>query len=188
MQPLDLAILSLLTLQPMTGYQLKKELDSSIGHFWSTTQSHIYKALRGLEKDGTVHLETVPQAGKPDRNVYTIMQQGRGNLMVWLQQPLQCEPVRESWLIQLFFARILSDEEIRQLFEARITQLEQRFAQCVQLQQTQPGLVAGHAVDERAQALIDLTYEYSQAYYQFQKEWQEKALRIVEQLPGKAPM
>ncbi|MEE4194076.1 MAG: PadR family transcriptional regulator [Anaerolineae bacterium] len=186
MQPLDLALLSLLTLRPMTGYQLKKELDINIGHFWSTTQSHIYKALRGLETDGAVHLQIVPQAGKPDRNVYSITAQGRSELVAWLQQPLQCEPVRESWLIQLFFARILSDEEIRQLFEDRIQQLEQRFIHCVHLQEIRPEQIAGQPMDERAQALIDLTYEYGQAYYLFQKEWQEKALRILDQLPGEA--
>lgn len=184
MQPLDLAILSLLADQPMTGYSLKKKLDASIGHIWSTTQSHIYKALRALAASGDIEMQLVPQQGKPDRKVYSVTSAGRQHLLAWLQQPLRCEPVRESWLIQLFFSKVLSDDEIQQLFQQRIADLEDRQAQCAQLQASSHPL-EDDAGDDRSQALIDLTYAYSQAFYQFQKEWQQKALSILDQLPPK---
>lgn len=47
--PLAHAILASLDFQPMTGYDLKKFFDISVGHFWTTTQSHIYKELNDLE-------------------------------------------------------------------------------------------------------------------------------------------
>ena len=185
MQPLDLAILSLLLAHPMTGYSLKKELDANIGHFWSTTQSHIYKALRALASSGEIQMELVPQNGKPDRKLYKVTPQGKQHLLEWLQQPLRCEPVRESWLIQLFFSKVLTDEEIKQLFQQRIADLESRQTQCEQLQAANNHQIAGRDVDDRSQALIDLTYAYSQAFYQFQKEWQQKAMSVLNQLPPK---
>ncbi len=48
--PLEHAILAFIEFQPMTGYDLKKNFDVSVAHFWSATQSHIYKSLEALEK------------------------------------------------------------------------------------------------------------------------------------------
>ena len=52
--PLSHAILGFLDYQPMSGYDLKKYFDQSVAHFWSATQSHIYKALENLENEGMV--------------------------------------------------------------------------------------------------------------------------------------
>ena len=47
------AILGLLTIQPMTGYELKHEaFDTSIAHFWQADQSQIYRTLDRMESDG----------------------------------------------------------------------------------------------------------------------------------------
>jgi hypothetical protein len=48
------AILGFLDYGPMSGYDLKKFFDQSVAHFWSATQSHIYKALENLEQTGLV--------------------------------------------------------------------------------------------------------------------------------------
>jgi DNA-binding PadR family transcriptional regulator len=101
--PLAHAILALLDFQPMTGYDLKKFFDQSVGHFWTTTQSHIYKALNDLESQGWVQKHTVPQEDKPNRKEYTITSAGQIELRRWLTTPLPPSPVREAWLIQIFF-------------------------------------------------------------------------------------
>ena len=61
--PLSHAILGFLDYQPMSGYDLKKYFDQSVAHFWSATQSHIYKALENLENDGMVESELIPPSG-----------------------------------------------------------------------------------------------------------------------------
>ena len=181
-QPLDFAILSMLTFQPMTGYGLKKALDERIGHFWSTTQSHIYKSLKNLEEDNLVSVELVPQSGKPDRKVFSVTAEGGKQMHDWLLKPLQCDPVREAWLIQLFFAHSLSDEAIQNLFSERVQALDERCKHCVDLQEQTIKEVDGEPLDERTQALRALTYAYGQAFYKFQKEWHQKAILMLEKL------
>ena len=123
--PLAHAILASLDLQPMTGYDLKKFFDQSVGHFWSTTQSHIYKALNDLESQGWVQKHVIPQEDKPNRKEYSITEAGRAELRRWLTTPLPPTPVREAWLIQIFFSHNSSNAEIIALLEARLRDIRQ---------------------------------------------------------------
>ena len=45
------AILACLTERPMTGYELAKTFDSSIGFFWKTDHQQIYRELSRLRED-----------------------------------------------------------------------------------------------------------------------------------------
>jgi DNA-binding PadR family transcriptional regulator len=118
--PLEHAILAFLEFRPMSGYDLKKFFDVSVAHFWSATQSHIYKSLEGLEKGGWVASQFIPQEGKPNRKEYHITEAGRAELRRWLKAPLPLDPVRHAWLIQVFFSHNSSNEEIVALLEARM--------------------------------------------------------------------
>ena len=97
--PLSHAILGFLEFNPMSGYDLKKYFDQSISHFWSATQSNIYKALENLEKEGMVVSEVILQEGRPNRKQYHVTEQGRAELRRWLTVPLPPAQVREGWLI-----------------------------------------------------------------------------------------
>ena len=81
--PLAHAILGFLDYAPMSGYDLKKNFDQSVSHFWSATQSHVYKALENLEKDGLVKSQLIQQKGKPNRKQYQITGAGRAELRRW---------------------------------------------------------------------------------------------------------
>ncbi len=176
------AILASLDLQPMTGYDLKKFFDMSVSHFWTTTQSHIYKALDDLEKEGWIASELVVQEGKPNRKVYRLTESGRMELRRWLTTPLPPAPVREAWLIQLFFSHTSTDEEIIALIEAR----GRKIRDILDTYKTQthtavpadlpPGM-------ERAQALWRMTLDYGIAFYEFELEWNRHMLERVRKLP-----
>lgn len=38
--------------RPGTGYEISRQFDRSIGHFWSATHQQIYRTLRKLHADG----------------------------------------------------------------------------------------------------------------------------------------
>jgi PadR family transcriptional regulator, regulatory protein AphA len=42
---LKYAILGFLSLAPLSGYDLKKSFDRSLGHLWPADQSQIYRTL-----------------------------------------------------------------------------------------------------------------------------------------------
>ena len=110
---LDHAILGLLSLRSLTGYELKKHFDSSIRHFWTVDQSHIYRVLSRLLKDGYVTSELKPQQDKPNRKIYHITPEGRDELLQWLVSgTVKSVNIREPLLVRIFFAELLSDEQV----------------------------------------------------------------------------
>lgn len=180
--PLSHAILGFLEYGPMSGYDLKKLFDQSIVHFWSATQSHIYKALENLEKDGMAESQVIPQEGKPNRKQYQITDAGRTELRRWVSTPLPIEGAREAWLIQVFFAHNLANEEIVDLFQKRIEALRAYHSQC-QLSQKNIDENYKQLGVKRLRDLWQLTLDYGIDYYDNEIAWMEKTLPRLRKLP-----
>lgn len=181
--PLKHAILAFLDLSPMSGYDLKKNFDHSVGHFWSASQSHIYKALEGVQQKGWAEVELVLQEGKPNRKDYQITSAGRAELRRWLITPLPLEPVREAWLIQIFFSHGLSNEEIAQLLESRMDAMRAGLEALRAEGQAAIDEAADQVGVERARQLWQLTLDYGIDYYEAELVWHEKTLARVRELP-----
>jgi len=181
--PLAHAILGFLEYQPMTGYDLKKYFDQSISHFWSATQSHIYKALENLEEDGFVEVKVIPQEDKPNRKEYHITHAGRAELHRWVTTPLPPEMVREAWLIQIFFSHASSNEEIVSLLKAREKAIQTRLDT---LRNETPASMEENAARvgvERPRLLWQMTADYGMVYYESELKWIEAAIKRVRKLP-----
>jgi PadR family transcriptional regulator AphA len=181
--PLEHAILAFLEFEPMSGYDLKKLFDVSVAHFWSATQSHIYKALDRLEKKGWAESQLIQQEGKPNRKEFHITGDGRAELRRWLTTPLPIEQVREGWLIQIFFSHFSSDEEIAALLESRMGEIRARIKTYREEAQAAIDENAQNIGVERVRELWQITLDYGIAYYEFELAWLEKTLERVRKLP-----
>jgi PadR family transcriptional regulator, regulatory protein AphA len=102
------AILGLLSLQPMSGYDIRKKIAVSIGHFWSEGYGQIYPILKQLEVEGLATSNHESQTGKPDRVVYAITEAGHDELRTWLKAPIEAAIERNELLLKLFFGRQLA--------------------------------------------------------------------------------
>ena len=116
---LEHVILGFLEVGPKTGYDLKKRFDRSISGFWPADQSRIYRTLDKLRERGWVSQEVVVQADRPDRKPYSITKKGRDAFYRWMGDCQSGPPSRNAFLVQLFFAGLLSDEEAIRLLEAK---------------------------------------------------------------------
>jgi len=181
--PLEHAILSFLEFQPMTGYDLKKYFDVSITHFWSATQSHIYKALDGLEKKGWAESQVIPQEGKPSRKEFQITNDGRTELRRWQKTPLPLEQVRQGWLIQIFFSHFSSNEEIAALLETRMDEIRTRVKVYREKAQAAIDENAKNIGIERARELWQITLDCGIEDFEAELTWLEKTLKRVKNLP-----
>ncbi len=116
------ALLGMLTLQPMSGYDIRKNVDASIAHFWSESYGQIYPILKGLAKEGLVIPRTSRSAPR-NRQEYAITAQGRAALRRWLAEPPGRVVVRNELLLKLFFARSAAPgDSLRHLREFRAAQ------------------------------------------------------------------
>ncbi len=97
------ALLGLLTIAPMSGYDLGRAVRSSVGHIWNESYGQIYPNLKKLAARDFVEARLERQDGKPDRKIYSITALGRKELDAWLAQPPQPEVPRNELLLKLFF-------------------------------------------------------------------------------------
>jgi DNA-binding PadR family transcriptional regulator len=96
-------LLGLLTIEPMSGYDLRVTIRETVGYFWNESYGQIYPNLHRLAAEGLVKRRTERQPGKPDRHIYSITEKGRERLRKWLAVPPQPEIPRNELLLKLFF-------------------------------------------------------------------------------------
>jgi len=119
------AVLGFLAVQPMSGYDLKKAFDQSVGHFWTADQAQIYRTLARLIEDGLVEVHHVEQDRRPDRNEHRVTSAGTLELDTWLANAEDAQPIREPFLLKVFFAGRLDSGPVRTLLAQRIKDMEQ---------------------------------------------------------------
>jgi PadR family transcriptional regulator, regulatory protein AphA len=110
-------LLGLLTISPMSGYDLGQLIQNSIRHFWNESYGQIYPNLRQLAAGGFITGKTEKQKRKPDRQVYSITKKGRERLAHWLQLAPQPEVPRNELLLKIFFGAQASPSTIKAYVE-----------------------------------------------------------------------
>jgi PadR family transcriptional regulator AphA len=137
------AILGMLSLGPMSGYDLRKTVQESIAHFWNESYGQIYPALRRLSREGYAELAPARDGARRDRKQYGLTRKGRRELRRWLAEPVRYEKPRSEILLKLFFGRHVPlsvsarnvkqfgeyHRQLLQLYRHVATQLKQRHAQ-----------------------------------------------------------
>lgn len=164
------AILGFLSVKPLSGYDLKKAFDNSVRHFWPANQSQIYRTLAELEEQGYIEKEVIPREERLDMKVYSISEAGSEELHRWLSTPLKDQDYREPFLIQIYFAGMLSEEEIIRLLRHEIHSIEERLAIYEPVYNMNRERIKTLA-DPRALFLSVLTLEYGIISNQAALEW-----------------
>lgn len=95
----ELAVLGALSLAPMSGYRVRAEILSTLGHFWAESFGQIYPTLARLESEGFV--------GRDESGLYLLSDAGRARLTELLREAPTSTPPRNGVLLRLFFGREL---------------------------------------------------------------------------------
>src|SRR5947209_13038179 len=97
------AILGMLSLMPMSGYDLKKYIEMGTSNFWSESYGQIYPMLKQLAEEGLTTSHVEKHEGRPERHVYTLTDKGWDALRHWLTEPVEYQLARNELLLKLFF-------------------------------------------------------------------------------------
>jgi DNA-binding PadR family transcriptional regulator len=122
------AILACLTERPMTGYELAKTFDSSIGFFWKANHQQIYRELTKLRDRGLIQGREVVQSGKPNKLVYTLTSEGRAALRHWAARPSVPASIKDDLLVRLYALDSVDLEPLRADLMARLEHHRDRCA------------------------------------------------------------
>lgn len=100
---LDCVILGLLSHEDLTGYEIKRRMDTTLRFFWGASFGSIYPTLKELVTNG---FAVKSDSAENNRNKisYTITEEGRLYLKKWLEVPVEKDEIRYETLLKLFFA------------------------------------------------------------------------------------
>ena len=112
---LEVALLALLSIRPMTGYEILRHHARALEPWWETPRTQIYPKLRELQKRGLIEHEYVVQEGKPNKRLYSIGPAGSQALSRWLGSPISVPEMRHPMMMRLFLGNLLPPEEISRL-------------------------------------------------------------------------
>ena len=98
---MDYVLLGLLSHESMTGYEMKKRLDTALRFFWGGSYGSIYPTLNQLEKEGKVTKKDASSNGR-EKISYSITEYGKDSLKEWLRKPVEKDELRYETLLKLF--------------------------------------------------------------------------------------
>lgn len=166
------ALLGTLSIKPMSGYDIKKAFERSVGLAWNANYSQIYTQLHSLEKEGLVQREDVVQEGKPNKRLYTLTEEGLGELKCWLTQPISMAYLKDEFMLKFFFSDHLDRETLRNHLIEGLRLMKQR-AQAVELVTSGKAPTISRIGAHAAQMGV--------RYYELYARWIEEALELLDQ-------
>lgn len=178
------AVLGLLTFGEMSGYDVLKRAERSIGYFWTPAKSQVYSELRRLRDNGLAEERAVRQEARPDKRLYRITDEGVAALERWLDHgDVEPEQVRSAFLLKLFFGDLMQ----RSVLVAQLRAMrDQAAATLEELRAIEPRL----DVDGRG-FFPYLTLTAGLAHCEASRRWADEALELIERHPergrGAAP-
>ncbi len=169
----ELALLGLLSLGPMSGYDLRQLIAWSVGHFWREGYGQIYPTLQHLEKQRLVTKKTQRQKGKPDRNIYSLTPAGRDRLRQWLSQPASPEVPRNELLLKLFFGQWVPAAASRAQIEAHRRIWKKQLEEYAAIRRR---LLEEHEQDA-GRPFWEITLSYGEHIAKAQLAWSQETLK-----------
>lgn len=188
------ALMALLRVGPLSGYDLQKQFQVSVGHLWHAPDSQIYPELRKMESEGLVVGEDQPRGERGTRRVYHLTDEGDQAYVQWMEQPLPYSRVREPANLKAAYleaappaaARAFLDDHIRhwrgelEQWEAELERIDAR-ANPMLMRRLQSTDERDH---DRTVAFKRFGYEGLVDRARSEIAWAERGLAMVDRLYG----
>lgn len=161
---MQFVILGLLSHEPMTGYEMKKRMDTTMSLFWSGSYGSIYPTLQRLKDNGSIESDEQAENGR-DKIVYSITKLGREQLQQWLREPATKDELRYETLLKMFFgSEVGEDDTLKhiQAFEDKMTHMLPKLKSSVEILESD---------EEPAHEYYMLTALFGVKIYEASLEW-----------------
>ncbi|MCB1695841.1 MAG: PadR family transcriptional regulator [Halioglobus sp.] len=96
------AIMTALLEDDLSGYELARDFETSLGFFWQASHQQIYLELRKLADKHWLSKRAVSQHGKPNKIVYGMTRAGREALAEWVFSSTRNQAAKDDLLVKLY--------------------------------------------------------------------------------------
>jgi PadR family transcriptional regulator, regulatory protein AphA len=178
------AVLSLLSLQPWTTYELAQQMKRSLHWFWPRAESKLYEEPKKLVSHGLARSER-RYVGKRGSTLYTITPAGRRALAAWVRAPGDASPTLEfEALLRVLSAQCVSVDDLRRTLES----VRDRTLETVEFGERQGADIAttGGPFPDRIH-IVALVHGFMDVYVDAVRRWAVWALDEVSGWQDTAP-
>ena len=190
------ALLALLSVEPMTGYDLAKRFESSVAFVWHAPDSQIYPELRKMAKEGLLQAEEVSWGPRGKKTQYRITGDGRAAFREWMNAAVEYSRERDPVHLKAAYLEWAEPSVAREHMQAHIDYHTMRRDQWADMI---AGLRAGtnEMLSKRLAATPEadrqrtieykvFTYEGLIARAETEIEWGKRGLKLIDGLSGPA--
>ncbi|HEY6130431.1 MAG TPA: PadR family transcriptional regulator [Halioglobus sp.] len=96
------AIMTALIDNDLSGYELARDFETSLGFFWHASHQQIYQELHKLAEKAWLNKREVHQSGKPNKIVYGLTKAGREALADWVYGATKTQTAKDELVIKLY--------------------------------------------------------------------------------------
>ena len=123
------ALLGVLKDQPLTGYDLVRHFQGTVGYLWSAPQSQIYPELRRMEAEGLVQAKVAPRGRRAQKRIYSVTDDGMAELRRWATDFIPLPAQRDPIVLKAAFFDLAPLDAVREQLRAHIAQFQWRMEQ-----------------------------------------------------------
>jgi DNA-binding PadR family transcriptional regulator len=186
------ALLALLTVEPMTGYDLFKHFESSVGYVWHAPDTQISPELRRMEKDGLLEGREVPWGPRGKKTEYSITEAGVRSFREWMNTDLEYSRERDPAHLKAAYLEWADPQAARSQMQAHLAHYTARLEQWREkIREIDEG--SSPMLNKRLSGLPDtehvktvafkkFTYEGLVARAQQEIAWAERGLALIAEL------
>lgn len=117
---LETVLLGFLNEDSMTGYDLSKKMDVSVGFFWHANHPQIYTCLKKLVSQGHITFDhKVPEFG-PVKKIYFVTKTGKENLLQSIKDDIETSEIKFPLLVSMFHGSELGKEHWITVLESQL--------------------------------------------------------------------
>ncbi|MCP4724221.1 MAG: PadR family transcriptional regulator [bacterium] len=173
-------ILGLLTCRPMSGYDIKKVVETTITEFWHESYGNIYTTLKKLLDNGHVEKSVEAQSGKPDRHKYSITSTGLDMLTGWVREPCDIPRIRDEFLVKFFFRHHLPLEDDLKVLDDFRQDLQEKLEAVLKIE-TRIGAELKDSFD-REHVITYLTFVHGKNVLEAKLKWCDEAENTLKKI------
>lgn len=171
---MDVVILGLLAHESLSGYEIKKRMDTTLQLFWRASFGSIYPTLKKLSvEDMVTKLETKENGRKKD--IYTITIKGQEHLKRWLEEESNKDEIRYETLLKLFFGSEIGEQGTLK----HINQFEDKIKKELPFIKQSISILSNLKKDEDAHKYYLLTAMFGKKVYEAYLDWCKETKRLL---------
>ena len=112
---IDYVLIGMVLNEPLTGYDIKKYIEVSIGNFFKVSYGNLYPALKKLADKGFLTTEEEMQ-GNRIKKYYQATELGKAEFLEWLSAPADFSAKLQAFMVKIFFFGELPENIRKQRF------------------------------------------------------------------------